>query len=807
MDNNQKIEDLLYRIDRLNNQIPIFQNTIDTLKSEVKLLSIELKKTDNSTAFSETIVADKKPNYLPSLSVQEVDNLDVKIVENEVEKPLNQDHFNPFKTPREPATPPQYKEPFEVSKSLEAFIGENLASKIGIIITVLGISIGVKYAIEHELISPWGRIILGYLAGCGLLETSFRLRRKDEKYDNLSHIILSGGFASVFFVTYAAYAFYGLMPQIVAFALMVLITVLTVAAALKYKQQLIAVGGLIGAYAVPFLLSTGEDKPITLFTYIAIINSGILFISFKQNWRILYYLAFAITWMLFNGWINSSNNYDKTAIAGSYLTLFFAQFYTIFIANKLIKNEGHSVEQTIVLCLNAAFFYWFGYLILAHNEYGKHYLGVFTLFNALIHLIISKFVFERNLADKNLFNLLSFFVVFFLTTAIPVQFDGGIVTILWAVEMAFLFWLGRAKNLPIYAESTYPLWILTPLSLIQDWSDGDYLSTLHYDANIHIPIFFNAYFLTTLIVIASFIFIRFIHSNKHYNTTFEGTENDNKLLNVLLTTFILGLIYLLFYNEINNYFTQQETVNYARFKDIFDENISRFRIIWLINYTLLFTGILNLINLKKYKDIGYAKVTSVLGLFAIVLFLIGGLYTLGGLKNAYLYRAQEVYFYQGQAIYFYRGIIGGLFLRYLSYALAAGVLYLINKNKHTFFSNNQDIAKGFDILIGVILLWVMSSEMVHWLEISGYTQAYKWAISVLFGIFALGLISYGIDKKKKHLRIAAIALFAFTLIKVFVFDLIGLDTIAKTIVMISLGILLLLISYLYTKFKDTLFGD
>jgi Predicted membrane protein (DUF2339) len=192
-------------------------------------------------------------------------------------------------------------------------------------------------------------------------------------------------------------------------------------------------------------------------------------------------------------------------------------------------------------------------------------------------------------------------------------------------------------------------------------------------------------------------------------------------------------------------------------------------------------------------------VAGVLGLIAVFIFLSQGLYTLGALKNAYLY--------QEQAQYFNRSIISGLFLRYLSYALIIGILYLLNQSKNAFFKDDEDIQKTFDIVVSVTLLWVMSSEMVHWLELSGYTQAYKWAISVLFGIYALGLISYGIDKKKKHLRVAAIGLFIFTLAKLFIFDLMGMDTIAKTIVMISLGLLLLTISYLYTKFKDTLFGD
>ena len=68
-------------------------------------------------------------------------------------------------------------------------------------------------------------------------------------------------------------------------------------------------------------------------------------------------------------------------------------------------------------------------------------------------------------------------------------------------------------------------------------------------------------------------------------------------------------------------------------------------------------------------------------------------------------------------------------------------------------------------------------------------------------LYSLVLVGIGIWKKKKHLRIAAMALFGLTLGKLFLYDIIHLNTIAKTIVMVSLGILLLIFSFMYNKFQ------
>jgi uncharacterized membrane protein len=69
------------------------------------------------------------------------------------------------------------------------------------------------------------------------------------------------------------------------------------------------------------------------------------------------------------------------------------------------------------------------------------------------------------------------------------------------------------------------------------------------------------------------------------------------------------------------------------------------------------------------------------------------------------------------------------------------------------------------------------------------------------------LIGLGISGRKRYLRIAAIALFGATLIKLFFYDISKLDTVMKTLLFLALGVLMLIISFLYNKYKKYLFGD
>ena len=146
------------------------------------------------------------------------------------------------------------------------------------------------------------RIILGYLFGLGLLVFAIRLKKN---YENFSAVLLSGSMAIMYFITYSAYSFYDLIPQVFAFVLMVIFTVFTVTAAINYNKQVIAHIGLVGAYAVPFLLSEGSENVAILFSYTAIINIGILVISFKKYWKPLYYSSFLLTWLMYLMWFGS----------------------------------------------------------------------------------------------------------------------------------------------------------------------------------------------------------------------------------------------------------------------------------------------------------------------------------------------------------------------------------------------------------------------------------------------------------------------------------------------------------------------
>lgn len=113
----------------------------------------------------------------------------------------------------------------------------------------------------------------------------------------------------------------------------------------------------------------------------------------------------------------------------------------------------------------------------------------------------------------------------------------------------------------------------------------------------------------------------------------------------------------------------------------------------------------------------------------------------------------------------------------------------------------------FYAFVHVSCVWILSSELLHWLDFADMRGSYKLTLSILWGGYALAVIGFGIKKNIKYLRIGAMILFAATLVKLFFYDIAHLATISKTIVFVSMGVLLLIASFMYNKFKDKMIDE
>lgn len=778
------LEELSKRLEELRLRHDAFHKEIRALQAQIAELKMNQPGTASAKPASQSTVsqppaAKRMPQTPPPVNAPQSTAPPPKAVPPVPKK----------KAPLQSPPPKANKAPKESSRNLESFIGGNLINKVGIAITVIGVGIGAKYSIDNGLISPMMRILLGYLLGLGLLGFAYRFR---QKYTAYSAVLLGGAMAIMYFLTYMAFAYYDLFPQGLAFALMVLFTAFTVLSALQYNMQIIAHLGLVGAYGVPFLLSTGSGRIEILFSYMALVNAGIMVLAFKKSWRPLLYVSFGLTWVIYASWFTFQfDAADQLWFALGFSTLFFALFYVSFIAHVISKRSAFGVGDIAPILLNSLFYYALGYGALNHVN-TEMYLGLFTALNAVLHFVVGLYLYRSPSADKNAFFLVIGLVLVFLTIAIPVQLDGRWVTLLWASEAAMLFWLGRTKDVRIYEQLSYPVMVLASLSLWQDWS-------IAYEQPKSFMTVVNMHFLTTLFFCTAFALIAVINERSIVAAKKSILETRQVLAFVMPILVILTL-YAGLMLELDHYFQvwSLETAvlvpahnGLPQFTRL-DESIPMYQSLWALNFTFVFLRLLYQFNLAFLKRPWMNQALAGVFLLASFAFLSIGLFQISELRELYLHPDPEAYFTRTDMM---------ISIRYMSILFfAMAVLTLRSLFREP--SIRAATKHVQDLLLHTAILWLLSSELLHWMDIAGHANNYKLGLSILWGSYALLALGFGIWKHKKVLRYGTLALFGITLVKLFFYDIAHLGTLSKTVVFVSLGVLMLAASYLYNRYKN-----
>jgi len=188
------------------------------------------------------------------------------------------------------------------SLNWEQFMGAKLFAWIGGLALFLGVAYFVKYSFEHNLIPPEVRVALGFLVGIGLVAGGTVMRRRE--YAITAHTLCATGIVILYAVTFACRAvyhfpFFGPVPT---FGWMALVTAAAFLLALRLDAQVVALLGMLGGFLTPVLLSTGQDAPVALFAYIALLDAGLLAVALCRRWFYLASLAAACTALMQVSW-------------------------------------------------------------------------------------------------------------------------------------------------------------------------------------------------------------------------------------------------------------------------------------------------------------------------------------------------------------------------------------------------------------------------------------------------------------------------------------------------------------------------
>jgi uncharacterized membrane protein len=329
---------------------------------------------------------------------------------------------------------------------IEKFIGENLINKIGIAVLVFGIAFFVKYAIDQDWINKVGRVCIGLLCGLILIFFANRLRKN---YHAFSSVLIGGAIAIFYFTIALAFHQYHLFGQPAAFAIMVVITIFAVLISILYGRIELGIIATVGGFITPFLVSQGNGNWLVLFSYLTILNVGLIILAYYKRWRIINFIAFIFTEIIYLGWVLTKSgspgfNYEGIFIFG---TVFYILFLLMNVIHHVVRgSELKAFDFIILLSVNCCYYGAGMYLISESNV--SHYNGLFTASLGIVNLILAFFFFRKSKADKKFIYLLIGITISFISLAAPVQLKGHYITLFWSAEMLVLLWLYQKSFIP-----------------------------------------------------------------------------------------------------------------------------------------------------------------------------------------------------------------------------------------------------------------------------------------------------------------------------------------------------------------------
>ena len=326
--------------------------------------------------------------------------------------------------------------------NLESRIGSHWLNRIGILALLIGVSYFLKFAFDNNWIGPAGQISIGLVAGIAIVIWSERFRAKG--YKAFSYSLKAVGIGALYLSLWAAFHVYSLIPSSVAFAMMLVVTAATSVMALSQDAQILAAFALVGGFSTPILLSTGENREVALFTYVAILDIATLVLVTFRPWRRLLVMSYVGTLILYLGWYWTFYDRTQLSLTLGYATLFFAIF-AIAPLITLQPDGEHPILAAIPAVLafvNAGVYFLEAYAMI--QEVNKVNMAWFALALAAVYIFLSRQVHARKMTtgtSEILYYLHLALAIGFITVAIPIRLDAHWITIGWFIEAGVLLWI------------------------------------------------------------------------------------------------------------------------------------------------------------------------------------------------------------------------------------------------------------------------------------------------------------------------------------------------------------------------------
>ncbi|MCR4399420.1 MAG: DUF2339 domain-containing protein [Syntrophomonadaceae bacterium] len=323
-------------------------------------------------------------------------------------------------------------------ENLESLVGGTLLNRVGIVVLLLAAAYFLKYSFDNRWIGELGRVVIGFVAGGGLLAWGDYLVRR--RYALFAQGISGGGIGVLYLSTYAAAHLYGLISPAVAFALYVLAALAGALLASRQRAYAVAVLSVAAGFLAPFLLGRQAAGALALLGYAAVIDLGVVYLAGHRNWRSLNLLAFVGTMVT----VVAARGLVPPEVPWYILQLFLGLYFVLFGAIAFWYNVWRGSEtrtlDVVLLVANGMAFFSLTYQHLAARF--PSWMGPAAIALAALYLGVALGLRRSGRGDNLLFLSLLGTGLAFVTVAVPIQLQERWVAVAWLVEASVLVLAG-----------------------------------------------------------------------------------------------------------------------------------------------------------------------------------------------------------------------------------------------------------------------------------------------------------------------------------------------------------------------------
>jgi len=347
--------------------------------------------------------------------------------------------------------------------ALEETLGTNWLNKLGIIILVLGVALFGIY--ELGQLGPAGKVGLSYVVSVAFLAGGILLEKR-ERYRVLGHTLIGGGWALLFFTTYAlnhVQAMRVLSSETMDLVLMLAAALGMAAHTLRYRSQLVTGLSFLLAYGT---VSLSHDNVYSLASGV-ILALGLVSIVIKMDWFELEAFGILSSYLNHLYWLYKLLGADGAQgrafpeyHASTALLLFYWLIYRFSYLVRKTKSPLQEHVSTAAALLNTLLLMGVMKFQSVHPE---------LAFVALLAIGAVEFTcgqFPITKRRREAFIVLSVLGAALMIAAVPFRYSGNNVAILWQIGGEALLVAGVAVNEKVFRRLGLLTGVLVGMHLV-----------------------------------------------------------------------------------------------------------------------------------------------------------------------------------------------------------------------------------------------------------------------------------------------------------------------------------------------------